>query len=151
MSEKLILGPPGCGKTYRLINIVKEELSNGTAPDKIGFVSFSKKAIEEAKSRTVVQLGLSDKDVPWFRTLHSTGFQWLGMKTEEVVSRYDFNMLGKELGLIFDNNTASALADGLLPASVKEGNKYLELIGRATLRMVSLEEQYNDTENYNLS
>lgn len=53
--------------------------------------------------------------------------------------------------MIFDNNTASALADGLLPASVKEGNKYLELIGRATLRMVSLEEQYNDTENYNLS
>ena len=151
MSEKLILGPPGCGKTYRLINIVKEELSNGTAPDKIGFVSFSKKAIEEAKSRTVVQLGLSDKDVPWFRTLHSTGFQWLGMKTEEVISRYDFKQLGLELGLIFDNNTAAALADGLLPASVQEGNKYLEQIGRATLRMISLEEQYNDSQNYNLS
>ena len=151
MSEKLILGPPGCGKTYRLINIVKEELSNGTPPEKIGFVSFSKKAIEEAKSRTVVQLGLSDKDVPWFRTLHSTGFQWLGMKTEEVISRYDFKQLGLELGLIFDNNTAAALADGLLPASVQEGNKYLEQIGRATLRMISLEEQYNDSRNYNLS
>ena len=151
MSEKLILGPPGCGKTYRLINIVKEELSNGTPPEKIGFVSFSKKVIEEAKSRTVVQLGLSDKDVPWFRTLHSTGFQWLGMKTEEVISRYDFKQLGLELGLIFDNNTAAALADGLLPASVQEGNKYLEQIGRATLRMISLEEQYNDSRNYNLS
>ena len=151
MIEKLILGPPGCGKTYTLINIVRQELENGTPPDRIGFVSFSKKAVEEARDRTAIELGLSNKDVPWFRTLHSTGFQWMGMKVEEVVSRYDFRQLGLELGMAFDQNTASSLADGLLPVSVQEGNKYLEMIGRATLRMLSLEEQFNDAENYNLS
>tara|TARA_R110000796_G_scaffold5063_2_gene19184 strand:- start:2992 stop:4539 length:1548 start_codon:yes stop_codon:yes gene_type:complete len=151
MTEKLILGPPGCGKTYTLINIVKKELQSGTAPERIGFVSFSKKAIEEAKARTTAELGLIDRDVPWFRTLHSTGFQWMGMKAEEVVSRYDFRKIGLMLGMAFNNNTAASLADGILPASVQEGNKYLEMIGRATLRMISLEEQYNDAGNYDLS
>ena len=41
-SEKLIFGPRGCGKTYTLINIVKQELANGTPPDRIGFVCSQK-------------------------------------------------------------------------------------------------------------
>ena len=99
MVEKLLLGPPGCGKTYRLVEIVKEELQKGVSPDKIGFVSFSKKAIEEAKMRTVSELGLALDNVPWFRTLHSIGFQWLGMNSDQILSRYDFNQLGALVSL----------------------------------------------------
>ena len=144
MVEKLLLGPPGCGKTYRLVEIVKEELQKGVSPDKIGFVSFSKKAIEEAKMRTVSELGLALDNVPWFRTLHSIGFQWLGMNSDQILSRYDFNQLGLELGMLFDQGTATSMEDGLLPTSAKEGNKYIETIGKASLRCVSLEQQYNE-------
>ena len=151
MDEKLLLGPPGCGKTYRLIEIVKNELQNGVSPEKIGFVSFSKKAIEEAKSRTVAELGLALDNVPWFRTLHSIGFQWLGMNTDQVLNAYDFNKIGAEVGMIFDNNTATSMEDGMLPVSVREGNKYLETIGRAKLRCVSLSDQYNYNRDYKMS
>jgi len=151
MSEKLLLGPPGCGKTYTLIEIVKKELERGVSPDKIGFVSFSKKAIEEAKTRTVAELNLSIDNVPWFRTLHSIGFQWLGMNSDQILSRYDFNQLGLELGMLFDHGTATSMEDGLLPTSAKEGNKYIEIIGKATLRCVSLEQQYNENRDYKMS
>ena len=150
MLEKLIFGPPGCGKTYRLINVVRDALKNGTPPDRIGFVSFSRKAVEEARLRVAAELNLTEEDTPWFRTLHSTGFQWLGFKKEQVMSKYDYGKIGSEVGLVFDNNTARNSLDGLISLSAREGNKYLEIIHRSIMRCVSLEQQFNDTEDYDL-
>ena len=149
IKETLIFGPPGCGKTYTLIDIVRKHLDKNGKPERIGFVSFSKKSVTEARDR--ISKDLTPKQIPWFRTLHSIGYQWLGMKDENMMTKYDFNKLGQNLGITFDNNTATSMNDGLITSSFNKGNKYLEVIGRATMRKISLEQQFNDVKDYGLN
>ena len=37
VKTKIILGPPGTGKTHNLLKLVEQELARGTPPDRIAF------------------------------------------------------------------------------------------------------------------
>ena len=52
---KKIMGPPGTGKTFRLINLyLKKEIEEyHTDPEKIVYITFSRAAAEEAEERIV--------------------------------------------------------------------------------------------------
>ena len=112
--ETTIFGPPGTGKTTRLINIVKEELDRGTAPDKIAFMSFSKKAAEEARERAAQSLGIDDQQMIWFRTLHSFAFNVLGMSGKQVLKGNDYNKIGDLLGLPMQSTASLKTDEGVL-------------------------------------
>ena len=65
-----ILGPPGTGKTTRLLKYVQTFLKLGTSLDKIGFFAFTKRAANEAKERMLKlypQYGY--RDLKYFQTL----------------------------------------------------------------------------------
>ena len=94
-NSTLILGPPGCGKTYTLIEKVEEKLQEGVHPSRIGVVSFTTKAISEFVDRACAKFNLTKNDFPHFRTLHATGYHGLGLKTTDVMSREDYKTLGR--------------------------------------------------------
>lgn len=97
----ILLGPPGCGKTTTLIGIAEDALAQGVKPDKIGFVSFTKKAAEEGKSRAAAKFQIEPENLPHFRTLHSMAFKYLGMRRESVFGWSHTRELGKMLGIDF--------------------------------------------------
>jgi len=131
------------------MEIIRKELEQGTPPDRIAFVSFSRKSIQEARDRAGNAFALQERDTPYFRTLHSMGFHWLGMKTEELINVYDLKQIGASMGMAFDTREVYD-KDGVMQMSVKEGNKYLTMIQRATMRMIPLQQEYNEVGDYNI-
>jgi superfamily I DNA/RNA helicase len=145
-----IFGPPGCGKTEYLMRQIEKAIEAGVPPESIAFVSFSRKAIEEARDRAMKRFNLSAKQLVNFRTLHSTGFVGLGLRHEDVMSSVDYSELGKMLGEQFNVNVAPE--DGvLIPQDLKSGSKYLRIIDRSRYRMVSLDEEWREHETFDVS
>ena len=56
--KKIIFGPPGTGKTTRLLNIVEQELRIGVPPDRIAYLAFTRKAAQEAVQRACTKFKL---------------------------------------------------------------------------------------------
>ena len=83
----VILGPPGTGKTTRLLDLLGDELGRGTAPARIAFVSFTKAARLEAAGRVERQFGLGKDDLPWLRTIHSAAYRLLDVRKGQLMTR----------------------------------------------------------------
>lgn len=141
MEQRLILGSPGTGKTTRLLEIVKEELAAGVSPRRIAYLSFTKKAVEEATERACSSFGYSKDDLPYFRTLHSLCFQLLRLRRGDVMQRADYLALGEELGYEFGRNELNP-EDGF-PVGGDEGDRLLFVLGLARNRCVTLDEQWH--------
>ena len=77
-----IFGPPGTGKTTRLVQIVKDQISGGISPRDIGFFAFTNFATNIAKERIIEEFPNYDiaSDFGGFRTLHSLAYQSLPSK-----------------------------------------------------------------------
>jgi DNA helicase II / ATP-dependent DNA helicase PcrA len=97
-NPEIILGSPGTGKTTALLKLVEEELARGVPPDRIGYVSFTKRAATEAVERACTKFGLTEKDLPYFRTLHSTCFRALGVSSGDIMEGKKLREFGDWIG-----------------------------------------------------
>ena len=79
-----IYGPPGTGKTTTLLNKLDRLFARGIKPYQIAYLSFTNKAVNEAKQRAANKFtDISEEDLRNFRTIHS--FCRQNFKTKPVI------------------------------------------------------------------
>jgi len=93
-----IFGPPGTGKTSRLIDFVREAIGDGVQPKNIAFISFSNEAAQVARQRVCEAFPeLGDISFPYFCTLHALatmvgGTTGVDLCKEEHFKSFDQNI-----------------------------------------------------------
>ena len=135
-----ILGPPGTGKTTRLLHYARTFLKLGTPIDKIGYFAFTKKAATEAKERMLDQNpDINQKQLEHFRTLHSLAFWKLGMKKSEVMQDEHYEDIGRSLGIevtVYSNGEEKT-------GFVDSDSEYFNIINAARIKEIPIENEYN--------
>jgi DNA helicase-2/ATP-dependent DNA helicase PcrA len=139
ISRKLF-GPPGTGKTTKLLQYVKTFLKLGTPIDKIGYFAFTTKAANEAIDRMLdYHTAFQRKDLKYFRTLHSLAFTRLGFKKSEVMQDEHYEDIGRKLGI-----QMTVYSDGQETTGFVDSNsEYFNLINAARIKEITIEDEYN--------
>jgi len=140
-----IFGPPGTGKTTRLLDMVDDALQSGIKPERIAFLAFTKKAAEEARERAAARFNLdAKKDLFYFRTLHSLALNLSDIGTGQVMQAENYRELSDAMGVQLVTGRKASFDDDL-PDMLKASDPILGLINLARLRKIDLRLQYNES------
>ena len=141
MPAKIILGPPGTGKTEYLLKRVEEELANGTYPNRIGYFAYTVKAADEARNRGMARFEeLDKKDFLYFRTLHSLAFKQLGLSKEDVMGDAHYKELSSLLGIKLSNTNRRIDSFG----TGMQDDVFAQIIDLSRARNISLRQQFQE-------
>jgi DNA helicase-2/ATP-dependent DNA helicase PcrA len=92
-------GPPGTGKTFRLIQCVELQMEKNVLPRKISYLAFTKKAATESINRIQEIFHVPRSNFPYFRTIHSFAFRQLSVQREQVIGPKQLQEFGNEYGV----------------------------------------------------
>jgi superfamily I DNA/RNA helicase len=140
---ELILGPPGTGKTTALLDLVDAQLQAGVNPARVGFISFTKRAVEEAASRAMVRFKLTRRQLPFFRTFHSLAFLQLGLRASEVMQGSHYRALGQEVGM----SMSGYARHDLMTYELSTGDQIIFIESLSRLSCKSLEETWANQQS----
>jgi superfamily I DNA/RNA helicase len=140
-----VVGPPGTGKTRRLLNEVQKYVNKGIPLSRIGYFAFTRKAAGEARDRFLkIKTELSKKDIKYFQTLHSLAFNRLGLKEENVMQDLNYKAIGDTCGIqikyaSYETNNWNGI--------FSSDSEYLGLINLARVKQISVLEQLDLNEH----
>jgi len=142
-TQKLILGPPGCGKTTFCISTVEKEFADGVRPDNLLYTTFTRKGANEAIMRACEKFHFKRTQLPYFRTIHSLVFQEMGMSREDVMQFRDYKKIGEALGIQFGYTD---LSEGMVAPTSNVGDQMLYTLGLARAKLITEEEQFHELD-----
>jgi|TARA_R100001086_G_scaffold56869_1_gene25734 superfamily I DNA/RNA helicase len=140
-----VVGPPGTGKTRRLLNEVQRYVDKGVQLKKIGYFAFTRKAAGEARDRFLkVKTELTKKEIKYFQTLHSLAFNTLGLKEENVMQDLNYKVIGETCGIqikyaSYETNNWNGI--------FSSDSEYLGLINLARVKQISALDQLDLNEH----
>ena len=140
-----VIGPPGTGKTRRLLNEVHRYVKKGTPLDRIGYFAFTRKAAGEARDRYLkVETHLTKKDIQHFQTLHSLAFNNLGLKEENVMQELNYKVIGESCGIqikyaSYETNSWNGI--------FSSDSEYLNIINLARAKQIHPLDQFDKNEH----
>jgi DNA helicase-2/ATP-dependent DNA helicase PcrA len=143
---EIVLGPPGTGKTTTLVGVVRDELARGVPTDRVGYVSFTRRAAHEAVERATGTLNKSKKEFPYFSTLHSLCFRQLGLNRSDVLEGSRLRNFADWAGVQLSGRVSE---DGTW-TGYDEGDRILFMENLARVREVPLEVAYHEFDDDNL-
>ena len=145
MARYKVVGPPGTGKTRRLLNEVHKYVKKGTSLDKIGYFAFTRKAAGEARDRFLAKNeDLTKKNIKYFQTLHSLAFTNLGLKEENVMQEGNYKAIGETCGIQIKY---AAHETNNFNGIFSSDSEYLSLINLARVKQIPVEDQFDRNEH----
>ena len=140
-----VIGPPGTGKTRKLLNEVHRYAEKGVPLNKIGYFAFTRKAASEARDRYLkVNNHLTKKDIKYFQTIHSLAFNCLGLKEENVMQDLNYKAIGEKCGIqvryaAYETNSWNGI--------FSSNSEYLTLINLAKSNQIESIQQFDKNEH----
>ncbi len=149
-SVTIYIGPPGTGKTTKLLSEVEKSILGGIEPQRIAYMAFSKAAANDAKRRAVALLsGIIEGDLIWFRTIHSAAFKLRNLTRDEVMNPKQWTEFGGLIGTGFAGRYDPER--WMLFEGGTHGDKCLRVHARSIARNIDLIDEWRNSNSEELS